>query len=112
MIEMEEKVRIPDNFILRYRQLPVNHREEEKTDEENKPKDCFGHYSSCTNPAECPIRMRCLKEKIEHIRRGILGERLSLKFKRGLLELASSPIPQSSVRDIMRRSSAFSSTEK
>ena len=93
MIEMEEKVQIPDNFILKYRKITPNYRREEKVDKKEKPKDCFGNYSSCTNPKECPIRMGCLKEKIEQTRRGILGERLSLKFKEGLFELASSSFP-------------------
>jgi len=93
MIEMEEKVQIPDNFILKYRSLPLNDKTKEETSKEKKAKDCFGNYSSCTNPEECPIRMSCLKEKIEQARRDILGERLSLKFKAGLFDLASSSLP-------------------
>jgi len=103
MIEMEEKVQIPDNFILKYRSLHLNDKTKEETSKEKKAKDCFGNYSSCTNPKECPIRMKCLKEKIEQTRRDILGERLSLKFKAGLFDLASSSLPlQSSKHERMR----------
>ncbi|MDH5795734.1 MAG: hypothetical protein OEZ24_06465 [Candidatus Bathyarchaeota archaeon] len=93
MIEMEEKVQIPDNFILKYRSLPPNNDTKEEESKEKKAKDCFGSYSSCANPSECQIRMRCLKEKIEQTRKDILGERLSLKFKAGLFDLASSSLP-------------------
>jgi len=74
-MEKMKEPQIGDNFILMRRD-----RLESTQREVPMPKrriDCFGDYGSCHNPTECAVQTNCIKERIERVRRSVLGDRLA-----------------------------------
>ena len=74
-MEKMKEPQIGDNFILMRRDRIKSTKREAR-----KPKrriDCFGDYESCNNPTECPVKTNCIRERIERIRRRVLGDRLA-----------------------------------
>lgn len=74
-VEKMQEPRIGDNFVLISRDWLESTQKEAPIPK--RKIGCFGDYGSCPDPTECAVRMNCIRQRIERIRRDVLGERLA-----------------------------------
>ena len=74
-VEKMQEPQIKDNFVLIRRDWLESTQKEAPIPKRRI--DCFGDYGSCHDPTECEVRMNCIRQRIERIRRDVLGDRLA-----------------------------------